>query len=111
MVLLWFTCKMMVAIIAQKKLFHIVLFGNALLISSNANRTPPIGEPKATATPAALEAVSISLISAIISENTRQSMMYSVTFASPEFLKAPRYYISDTAGHMHRWTLFSDRQI
>lgn len=38
------------------------------------NKTPPMGEPKATATPAALEAVTISLIltfqSAITSDGT-----------------------------------------
>ena len=33
-----------------------------LVISSMENSTPPIGAPKATATPAALDAVSISLI-------------------------------------------------
>ena len=60
-----FTCKTMVAIMAQKKLFHILLFEKVEVISSNANNTPPTGEPKATATPAALEAVSISRISAV----------------------------------------------
>jgi hypothetical protein len=56
----------MVAIMAQKKLFHMVLFGNCVLISSKANNTPPMGDPKATATPAALDAVKISLISALL---------------------------------------------
>lgn len=58
--------RIIVAIMAQKKLFHMVLLGNVVLISSSANNTPPIGEPKATATPAALEAVKISLTSATI---------------------------------------------
>ena len=35
--------------------------------TSIENKTPPIGEPKATATPAALEAVTISLIFTIVS--------------------------------------------
>lgn len=35
------------------------------LLTSIANRTPPMGDPKATATPAALEAVRISLILAV----------------------------------------------
>lgn len=54
----------MVAIIAQKKLFHMLRFEKVDVISSSANSTPPTGDPKATATPAALEAVSISRISA-----------------------------------------------
>lgn len=68
-----------VAIRAQKKLRHMVLILKAWLISWNLraqqsfslglteltsieNRTPPIGEPKATATPAALAAVMTSRI-------------------------------------------------
>jgi hypothetical protein len=38
-----------------------VLVEYAWFISSIENKTPPIGEPKATATPAALAAVRISL--------------------------------------------------
>ena len=53
---------MTVAIRAQKKLLHIVLILKLLVISSIENMTPPIGEPNATATPAALDAVSISRI-------------------------------------------------
>lgn len=60
------TCKTIVAIIAQKKLFHIVRLANVEVISSRAKRTPPTGDPNATATPAALEAVSISRISATL---------------------------------------------
>lgn len=51
-----------VATRAQRKLLHIVLILNDGLISSIENMTPPIGEPNATATPAALAAVKISLI-------------------------------------------------
>lgn len=51
---------------AQKKLFHMVLLLKDDVISSSANKTPPTGDPKATATPAALDAVSISHISANI---------------------------------------------
>lgn len=70
--------KVTVAMSAQKKLRHIVLMLKVWLIScvdmrlckqnrhgeptSMENKTPPIGEPNATATPAALEAVTISRI-------------------------------------------------
>ena len=53
---------MTVATNAQKKLLHIVLMLNVWVISSIEKSTPPIGEPKATATPAALAAVTISRI-------------------------------------------------
>lgn len=56
------TCNTIVAIKAQKKLRSIVLLGKFELISSRENSTPPIGDPKATATPAALDADKISLI-------------------------------------------------
>ncbi len=75
------TDKVTVATKAQKKLRHMVLMLNTLLISWRAGisgcsyadnsdqslasmekRTPPMGDPKATATPAALEAVRISRI-------------------------------------------------
>ena len=72
------TDKVIVATKAQTKLRHIVLMLKLLVISclelrmkvydyrteltSIENNTPPIGEPKATATPAALEAVMISRI-------------------------------------------------
>lgn len=59
----------MVATRAQKKERHIVLMGKLTVISSRANRTPPIGEPNATATPAAEAAVTISRILAV-SEGT-----------------------------------------
>lgn len=39
-----------------------VLIGKLTAISSRANKTPPMGLPKATATPAALAAVTISRI-------------------------------------------------
>jgi hypothetical protein len=39
-----------------------VLLGKLELISSREKSTPPMGEPKATATPAALDADKISLI-------------------------------------------------
>lgn len=68
-----------VATSAQKKLLHIVFILKVWLISyrirqlclgysyegqatSIENNTPPMGEPKATATPAALAAVTISFI-------------------------------------------------
>jgi hypothetical protein len=35
---------------------------NVDMLTSIANKTPPMGDPKATATPAALEAVTISRI-------------------------------------------------
>jgi hypothetical protein len=71
------TDNVTVATRAQKKLLQRVFILNELLISckllyddmrnedhntSIENMTPPIGEPKATATPAALAAVTISLI-------------------------------------------------
>lgn len=73
------TDNVTVATKAQKKLRHIVLMLKLLVISytehrysvesrdargltSTENKTPPIGEPNATATPAALAAVRISLI-------------------------------------------------
>lgn len=71
------TDNVTVATRAQKKLLQRVFMLNELLISckllyddmrnedqttSIENMTPPIGEPKATATPAALAAVTISLI-------------------------------------------------
>ena len=56
------TERVKVATKAHTKLCHMVLFVKLWLISSIAKSTPPIGEPKATATPAALAAVKISLI-------------------------------------------------
>jgi hypothetical protein len=74
------TDNVKVATNAHTKLLHIVLMRNIWLIScwkygfeirnitnmgigtSIENRTPPIGDPKATATPAALAAVIISRI-------------------------------------------------
>jgi hypothetical protein len=75
------TDKVKVATNAQNMLLHIVLMLKAWLISyiyicqrveinqnpqrsraSIENNTPPMGEPKATATPAALAAVTISLV-------------------------------------------------
>jgi hypothetical protein len=71
------TDNVTVATRAHKKLLQRVFILNELLISckllcndmrnedqhtSIENMTPPIGEPKATATPAALAAVTISLI-------------------------------------------------
>lgn len=53
---------MNVATRAQTKLLHMVLLVKLWLISSIAKSTPPIGDPKATATPAALAAVKISLV-------------------------------------------------
>lgn len=51
-----------VATNAQKNERHIVLIGKLSVISSSANRTPPIGLPNAVATPAAEAAVTISRI-------------------------------------------------
>ena len=56
------TDRVKVATKAHTKLCHMVLFVKLWLISSIAKSTPPMGEPKATATPAALAAVRISLI-------------------------------------------------
>jgi len=56
------TARVKVATKAQMKLCHIVLAENVWFISSIAKRTPPIGDPNATATPAALDAVTISRI-------------------------------------------------
>lgn len=50
----------MAVTIAQKKLLHIVLLGKKNETSSKLNKTPPMGAPKATATPAAEAADRIS---------------------------------------------------
>ena len=78
------TDNVTVATRAQKKLLQRVFILNELLISckllhdnirnedqrtSIENMTPPIGEPKATATPAALAAVTISRILPAIEVN------------------------------------------
>ena len=57
-----------VAAKAHKKLRHIVVEGKLNDISSREKSTPPIGDPKATATPAALAAVRSSRIRAIRSK-------------------------------------------
>lgn len=66
------TDRVKVATRAQKTLLHIVLMLKVWLISSIENRTPPMGEPNATATPAALAAVMISRVLPI--ENNKQDI-------------------------------------
>jgi hypothetical protein len=59
------TASTTVATNAQKKLLHIVFIGKLEDISSSENKTPPIGLPKATATPAAEHAENTSLVLAV----------------------------------------------
>jgi hypothetical protein len=56
------TARVTVATNAQRNERHIVFIEKEWLISSIKKRTPPIGAPNATVTPAALDAVRISRI-------------------------------------------------
>lgn len=99
-----------VATKAQKKLRHIVLMLKVWLISSIENNTPPIGEPKATATPAALAAVIISRIfpaqhgqSSLVS-----SMRASSTLTAREITEHARNDISGATCYVNRRTFLPD---
>jgi hypothetical protein len=66
-----------------------------------ANSTPPIGDPKATATPAALDAVTISLILAfhISLNNESRDRGHTVTLVIPP--KLPRDDIPKTTSDVY----------
>jgi len=55
--------------------------------TSMENNTPPIGEPKATATPAALAAVTISLILPTLHQSDQASSIQRLTLSSAEAVK------------------------
>ncbi len=71
--------------------------------------TPPIGEPKATATPAALAAVTISLI--LPAENVREmshTTRPGLTLTTGEPREHVSYHIANAAGDVDGRALFSD---
>ncbi len=93
-----------VATSAHRKLLHIVLMLKLWLISSIEKSTPPIGEPKATATPAADAAVMTSRIFAV--DNRVSSLLaYRDNAMTPlDLEKRPEqfgYHISNAACDMH----------
>lgn len=124
------TDNVKVATNAHTKLLHIVLMRNIWLIScwkhgveirkccimrlstSIENRTPPIGDPKATATPAALAAVIISRIFPRLSriENIYNAKVVTQTLASRKPLEPTCDDRSNAACDMNRRAFLTDGQ-
>jgi hypothetical protein len=119
------TARVKVATRAQTKLLHIVLMLKTWLISckrchqsycaildahtSIENKTPPMGDPNATATPAALAAVTISRI--LPAENFRsyQFEEHAHTLTTRKLLEKSGNKISNTTCNMHSWAFLSNR--
>jgi hypothetical protein len=71
-------------------------------LTSIEKMTPPIGDPKATATPAALAAVTISLIFPDGDDlNTDRQFEDRFTLAPREPTEKTGYQVSDAASNMH----------
>lgn len=82
--------------------------------TSIANITPPMGDPNATATPAALEAVKISRI--LAEEPMHQNAFHvlerdrMLTLTISVLAEQLRHVVTYTTCHMHTRSLFSDLQ-
>ena len=74
--------------------------------------TPPIGEPKATATPAALAAVKISRILPSQISRTGQFEMGSagLTLTARKSAEKAGNEVSNSASDVHGWALFAYRE-
>ncbi len=79
------------------------------ILTSIENSTPPIGDPKATATPAALEAVTISLILTVFSTQQDNRLEIQELAMTPIVsTEKPRHDVPKTARHMDRRTFLPD---
>jgi len=80
-------------------------------LTSIANKTPPMGEPNATATPAALDAVTISLILAWyisgVASPVETTELTMTLIVPPEH---PSDDISKTTSDVDRWSFFAHRE-
>lgn len=82
--------------------------GKCVVISSSANRTPPIGEPNATAIPAALEAVSTSRsFSGGVSWGPHGHVR---TLAADQAAQKVRHDVAHAASHVHRGPLLANAE-
>jgi hypothetical protein len=70
-----YTRRVAAPTIAHQQLLHMTLGGKKYETSSKLNRTPPIGAPNATATPAAQAALSISLLFPSLRSNFGNSLV------------------------------------
>ena len=76
------------------------------------NKTPPIGDPNATATPAALAAVTISriLTEKLWSLPCGGGVIYGLTLTTRKFLEWPCNKVSNTTCYMYGWAFLANWQ-
>jgi len=67
-----------------------------------------MGDPNATATPAALAAVSISRIFPVHAVNRALQHKYGFTLTAGESTEHPSHHIADTASDVNRGTFFAN---